>query len=149
MARKCSNCGQTGHNSRTCGKFTSINTSNKKKKKRTPSQRNCSICGALGHNKRTCLERTELRGKDSLEARKRDDEIVKKRNMYDLIDRISARKENKVITQVEFDNDSWYEIQMLSEKTIRLLYDAVLKDRQGITHSLREEMYRRKYGSQA
>ena len=44
-SRKCSTCGCSGHNSRTCSKKTTVEI----KKNRA-----CSLCGASGHNKRTC-----------------------------------------------------------------------------------------------
>jgi uncharacterized OB-fold protein len=38
-ARKCSNCGDIGHDKRTC-----------------PNRRRCSNCGKPGHDRRTCEE---------------------------------------------------------------------------------------------
>ena len=44
--RKCGNCGEPGHNSRTCSKVTS--------KASKPKGRACGNCGEVGHNRRTC-----------------------------------------------------------------------------------------------
>ena len=43
--RKCSICGCSGHNSRTCSNRKPVGIRGK---------RLCSLCGATGHNKRTC-----------------------------------------------------------------------------------------------
>ena len=49
QSRLCSNCGNSGHNSRTCGKFSLMQTT-----KTLVGQRRCGICGENGHNSRTC-----------------------------------------------------------------------------------------------
>ncbi len=46
--RKCSICGESGHNSRTCSQRTA--------KPAKPKGRVCGNCGEPGHNRRTCTQ---------------------------------------------------------------------------------------------
>jgi len=46
--RKCSICGESGHNSRTCSQRTT--------KVSKPKERVCGSCGEPGHNRRTCTQ---------------------------------------------------------------------------------------------
>ena len=49
MARKCSICGISGHNAKTCKKNKEVKLESNK-----PKKRKCSICSTYGHDARNC-----------------------------------------------------------------------------------------------
>ena len=52
--RTCGNCGETGHNQRTCRNATLVREAPTPKKANT---RKCGKCGKTGHNRQTCGRR--------------------------------------------------------------------------------------------